>query len=264
MKGLIIIFYIIIGFHVLSQKEDIQYDFSCLETDFITSGVSLFGDLEKKMLHSFGQEVTIEEEISAGKDVYFSLNEKQIIQTHPKLSILENILKTLSEEISNPRGFSYSIYVMDTTELNAFTIGGYIFITTEMLNFCQSNDELACIIGHEIAHNELGHLTDQMSRIKSAKEALGEDVGSWAAYTGQLMILSFNQKNEAHCDAFGADLVELTEYDTCAASSLWKRMSEIEVGQSDLTMLFRSHPYSSDRKKCIENHLMRNYNHSCK
>jgi predicted Zn-dependent protease len=248
---------------LFAQKEGVAYDFSCLETNAISTGVSFFGDLERSMLSTFGVEVSLEEEIAAGKEVFKAIEKTGNIISHPKESDLRKILKELTSGLKEPRGFKYSIHVMDTTELNAFTIGGYIFITTEMLDFCQSDDELACIIGHEISHNELGHINEQLKRIKTAEVTFGSTMGSWAAQTGQIMILSFNQKNEAHCDALGVDLADLADYNGCAASELWQRMSDLDGEKPFAGIFFRSHPYSSDRKTCVLEHLKRNYEHTC-
>jgi Zn-dependent protease with chaperone function len=57
---------------------------------------------------------------------------------------------------------------MDMDELNAFTCGGKIFVTRKLYHFCLSDSELAAIIGHEIAHNELKHINDNISRNKTA------------------------------------------------------------------------------------------------
>ena len=167
-------------------------------------------------------------------------------------------------EISNPKGFNYKIYVLDTTELNAFTIGGRIFYTTEMLKFCKSDDEIAAVIGHEIGHNELGNINDQLKRIKSAQEVFGQETGQLIAGAGKIMTISFNQKNEAHCDMFGVDLSISAGYRGCDAALLWNRMHKKYESESSMPRFLMSHPYSSDREDCLKYHIKENYSTECK
>ncbi len=52
----------------------------------------------------------------------------------------------------------YSFVMLDSDEVNAFAVpGGFVFVTTGMLNFLQDEDELAAILGHEMGHMELRH-----------------------------------------------------------------------------------------------------------
>lgn len=52
----------------------------------------------------------------------------------------------------------YRFVLLDDERVNAFAApGGFVFVTSGMLSFLQTEDELAAILGHEIAHVELGH-----------------------------------------------------------------------------------------------------------
>jgi predicted Zn-dependent protease len=130
-----------------------------------------------------------------------------------------------------------------------------------MYNFCTSDDERACIIGHEIAHNELGHINENLSRMKTAGE-FGA-MGQISASAGSLLTTSFNQKNETHCDFIGIDLAHSAGFKACSSVSLWKRMMESEGKKVQLEEFFSSHPYSGKRADCSKNHLKVNYAINC-
>ncbi len=263
---LISIFFIIV-FNVngaFSQsRNNIVYDFSCLDTDAASGSTSLFGDMEKDMLNMFGNEVSIDEEIELGEA---ALKESEtnftFIKKGEKLKKIENILSKLNDAILNPRGFDYKIYLLDTTLLNAFTVGGKIFFTTGMFDFCLNDNEIACIIGHEISHNELGHITDQIKRAKTANSFLGEAMGGITALIGNVLTTPFNQKNEAHCDLLGIDLAHAAGYEMCDNVKLWERMS-LKEDQENIMGIFSSHPYSIKRSDCSKRHIESNYNLKC-
>lgn len=265
MKKGFVIFFLISLAPLFAQKSDVTYSFDCLNEDLSGSMISLFGGIESEMLSTFGTSVSIEEEIQVGDQVFEEIKKKyKLSQDQVQMDKLNRIMNKIVSQISNPRGFNYKIYVLDTTELNAFTIGGKIFYTTEMLKFCQSDDEIAAVIGHEIGHNELGNINDQLKRIKSAQGVFGEETGQLIAGAGKIMTISFNQKNEAHCDMFGVDLSISAGYRGCEAAGLWNRMHQKFEGQDSMPRLFMSHPYSSDREACLKYHISENYSTECK
>jgi predicted Zn-dependent protease len=264
MKSGILSVFLLSAVWLHSQKSGVQYSFDCLNQDASGAAISLFGDMESGMLSTFGTEVTLDEEVKLGEEVL-----KELMKTYrfsndvTQSQKLEQILKKIVSKISKPRGFTYKIYILDTTELNAFTVGGKIFYTTEMLKFCNSDDEIAAVIGHEVGHNELGHINDQLKRIKSAQTVFGDDAGTLFAAVGKIMTTSFNQKNEAHCDMFGVDLAISSSYHGCDANKLWERMHQKYENEESVPKFFLSHPYSSDRKKCLVNHIKTNYSTTC-
>lgn len=247
-----------------AQEKKVTYDFSCLDSDFFSSATNLFGDIEKEMLNNFGDEVSFKEELEVGEIVYKECRKKfKFIETGAEIENLKKILSALEKNIANARGFTYSIYLLDTTMLNAFTAGGKIFFTTEMYRFCQSDDERAAIIGHEIYHNELGHISENISREKTAKSYMGEGVGQITAFLGSLLTTPFNQKNEAHCDLTGTELIRKSGFKPCGTVDLWERMKAKEGLYDPIHHMFNSHPYSGKRVDCTVLHIKNNYAIDC-
>lgn len=247
---------------LVENNKEITYDFSCLKDENDLGSTELFDMLEgvdTQLTGSLGGEVTIEEEEKIGIDVLKECrNEYRFIETGNQVKNLRGLLKRLVDQIKSPKGYHYSIYLIESDELNAFTVGAKIFITTRMYSFCQSNDELACVIGHEINHNELGHIKQQIQKIK----ILGEE----GAVMAQFLTIPFGQKKETHCDLTGIDLVIAAGYNGCVNIDLWKRMKQ-ESQEGDYNAfenIFRSHPYSEKRANCSHNHILKNYGFDCK
>jgi predicted Zn-dependent protease len=221
--------------------------------------IDVLEGVDSDMTDALGGDVTIEEEEKLGNDFYRDCkNEYVFIESGKKIENLRAILSLLTAQIKEPKGYHYQIYLLqDDDQLNAFTAGAKIYVTTRMYNFCQSNDELACVIGHEINHNELGHIKQHIQ-----KERLLTDVG---ANIAGLATISFGQKKETHCDLTGIDLAIGAGYNGCVNIELWKRMKkESEEGEyNPLENMFRSHPYSEKRANCSHNHILKNYGFNC-
>ena len=247
---------------VYAQKKNIRYDYSCVEEDETTSTLNLGSDFESQMLGAFGESVSLEEEIELGEATKNKVKKQyKFIEEGQSFQLLNKVLWKLKRQISNPKGYPYRIYLLDSKELNSFTVGGKIFFTTGMFSFCKSEDEIACIIGHEIGHNELGHIRDNISRIKTLQQ-FGTP-GQISAGIGQILITPFNQKNEISCDFFGLDLAYTAGYNPCHNIKLWLRMKKLDGQENDLDKFFRTHPYSGARANCSRNHLNINYKINC-
>lgn len=177
---------------------------------------------------------------------------------------MQTILNKLKVKIPQARGFTYQLYYIDDPMINAFTIGGKIFFTSGMYKFCKNQHEIASILAHEIAHNELAHIKDGISKTKTYEYYIGKKFGGFTVFVANILTISFNQKNEAHCDMWGIDVAKKAGYQTCHTVSLWKRMNEKDgTADNGITSLIRSHPNSGKRADCVRNHLKTNYNIIC-
>lgn len=248
------------------QRTNITYDFSCLSSkgDMQSNEVIYsFGEITRSVQSDFFDdiEISVIDEQKAGKELlnHYKKNYR-FINSGKERENLNSILNNLVKRLAKPRGFNYKIFLIDDKTVNALTLGGHIFFFKGMYDFCVSNSELAAIISHEIAHNELGHSTLAMKKQKAADE--------WGVF-GQIFLelenlttKSFNQKQESEADLFGIDLVHPAKFNECESIELWTRMGKNE-NFNVIENFFRGHPYSKNRSKCIKNHLETNYNKSC-
>lgn len=242
-------------------KNPIIYDLSCLNDsmDIGTNPFIEFGRmLEEESLKNIGPEVTIEEEEKQGNSLLSELKKKNIvIEQDVRREKLTTMLSKLVRNIKQPRGYNYRICLIQSEELNAYTSGAKIFITNAMVDFCKSDDELACILGHEIYHNELGHIKRQVQKVKLLTEQ--------GAALANMLTIPFGQQDETMCDLKGLDLAFASGYDGCVSVDLWKRFQNVtnEGGFNPVANLLRSHPFSSKRSECNESHIVTNYGFSC-
>ena len=102
-------------------------------------------------------------------DGLLELHDKDIIPTsnaiHKRVeNVVTRILKS-NEDIKEVSNRNWKISVVDDnyTE-NAMVIpSGHIFVFTGILNKCKNDDQLAIILGHEIAHSLLDHAAENMN-----------------------------------------------------------------------------------------------------
>ena len=108
--------------------------------------------------------------------------------------------KLLAARVS-PTHINYSIYLLKSDEINAFTFGGHIYVTKAMYDKCKDNEALLySILGHEIGHSEKGHIKKTIQEMLIAENIFGTDRGIEAFQVLKLLTGSFNQKNQLEAD----------------------------------------------------------------
>lgn len=157
------------------------------------------------------------------------------------------------------KDLNYSIKVLDQPDVNAFaTMGGFVYVNEGTLDFVQSDDELAAVIGHETGHNERRHAVmfankAQIANIIFSIGALFSPV-IWRfgqiAEAGLLMKWSRQQENEA--DAYGVLLMSRAGYDPYAAVTFMQHLEATHrEGSNIVDRMFADHPATGERVKTL-------------
>ena len=246
---------------------NMKYSYDCLKSD---SGKlsDVWGKADNLInkVATFNIEVSDQDQMKYGDTFLIeALKDKNFVinSTHLVNKKLNTILAKLVDERVKPTGISYKIYLLnDTATINAYTVGGKIFITMAMINKCKNDDQLYAIIGHEIGHNEKGHIKSAIKQLKASNKIFG-DWGEAFIAIKRLLTGSFNQKNELEADYYGLDLSWKSGYDVCAIRSFWDDMAKGEE-RNKFNDFFRTHPYSDTRSKCLVNHIKINFDTECK
>ena len=255
-----------------SEKEDtkdfvipkeVVYNYDCLGTDELTAA----SDLESQLLgitsEMTGVTVSVDEEMEMGQEMHRNSKNSMKFLYGDDLNRVKEILNKLRPHIQNPKGFEYKIYVIKDEQINAFTVGGFIYVTSGMLDFVENDDELACVIGHEIAHNEQGHIANNLKKFKISTGLFGDELGSELFGLNDMFTQSFNQKKETESDFYGIGYAFRAGYKGCESITVWERMSESEDNFDQLSNIGRSHPFSEKRASCCRNHIEENYKAKC-
>lgn len=165
--------------------------------------------------------------------------------------------------------FDYEIHLVPDMTPNAFALpGGHLFITTGLIPILESEDELACIIGHEIIHSNNRHTIKQMKKsilpkllevpgnlIGVMNKDLGDFLTAPVETSNKLLFASYGRSFETEADDQGTQLAASAGYDPEAMISVLNRMSksiEAATGNAEEKSYFNDHPYTPDRAKSIE------------
>ncbi len=169
------------------------------------------------------------------------------------------------------KDWDWLVTTIDNPTMNAFCLpGGKIIIFTGLINKLALNEEeIAIVLGHEIAHALRQHSRIQLIKslgtrilllIASYLLGLG-DLGMLAAdYGSHLLSLKYGRDDEEEADLLAIELSARAGYNPQAALSLWQKMSDYEtanaaIGSSSSLEFLSTHPTSKSRMTVIRENL---------
>ena len=159
--------------------------------------------------------------------------------------------------------------VFENPQANAFVLpGGRIGVNTGLLQLVENDDQLAAVIGHEIAHATANHAAERYSTQAAAQVALsgaqsalgrgGSELGQRVAAFGGLgaqlgVLLPFSRRHELEADRLGLEYMARAGYRPSQALRLWQLMAQ---NRSSRTPEFLStHPSDASRLAALEAEL---------
>ncbi|MGA0287455.1 MAG: M48 family metallopeptidase [Phycisphaerales bacterium] len=184
--------------------------------------------------------MSVDQERRMGAEAYPEiLAEQGVIATGAQVDRVRRVGADLAAAASrrfpqSSAGMDWAFTVVDEPTVNAWALpGGKCGVNLGLLEFVENDDELAVVIGHEIAHALASHGAERLSRDAVAgilaELALGEiDPGLRFAIEqayGVGVSLPFSRDHEREADRLGLFLAAEAGYDPRAAVSLWRRMA---------------------------------------
>jgi predicted Zn-dependent protease len=197
---------------------------------------------------ALADEEDVDEAISQLPPQERSMYRRQLMQ-------LDRVARRLLEVIPNRPQVKFTL-VPGELSINAGATFGQIMVTEGMMRFVRSDDELAMIIGHELAHLTQGHV----SKGAFSNMALGigavianvlvPNSGQLAGTVGQMFLNHFNQDQEREADQVGIRYAFEAGFDPNAGPRVMERMAR-EVPQTAKAGFFSSHPGSIERAEAL-------------
>lgn len=165
------------------------------------------------------------------------------------------------------RSWNWEVNVISSPEINAWCMpGGKIAVYTGLIEKLRlSDDELAAVMGHEMAHALREHARERASEqavaglgISVLSAALGaSDLGQQGmqyAYMG-LLGLPNSRAHETEADRIGVELAARAGYNPRAAITLWQKMEQ--VGGNEPPKFLSTHPDREDRLRDLTDYSQR-------
>ncbi len=131
---------------------------------------------------------------------------------------------------------SYPVTVLTSDTVNSWTDGSTIMVTTGMMRFVDSDDELALIVGHEMGHDTMSHIGKERANMAIGMVAGGVLGALVTGLTGVNMVPTMAQSGaqiaqnihsqdfEAEADYVGAYYTARAGYSVSNAAEVWRRI----------------------------------------
>lgn len=167
-------------------------------------------------------------------------------------------------------GYEWEFNLVESQEVNAWAMpGGKVVVYTGLLDLAQTEDQLAAVVGHEIAHAIARHGNERMSQgllTTMGGIALSEALKNRPAQTRDLLltsygigstvgiILPYSRTHESEADRLGLIFMAMAGYDPQAAVTFWEKMAAQNEGAS-VPEFLSTHPADQTRIENIREYM---------
>ena len=204
---------------------------------------------------------TVQQDIDLGKQVKIEIESNT--KDYPILPEASNreayaYIRKITNKLLNTgkvayrNEFAWEVKIIDDDKtLNAFcTPGGYIYVYTGLIKYLDSEEQLAGVMGHEIAHAAQRHSTRQMTKIYGLQTmisvATGQaDPGLLSQIALSVISLKNSRAHEEEADSYSVVYMCPTSYEADGAADFFKKL-EAEGG-SRTPQFLSTHPNPGNR-----------------
>jgi Zn-dependent protease with chaperone function len=160
-----------------------------------------------------------------------------------------------SGQLTYKNEFKWKLKIIhDDSTLNAFcTPGGYIFVYTGLIKYLDTEDQLAGVLGHEIAHADKRHSTEAMTKqypILITTGVLGLGQSQLANIVASMIGLKYSRDNESEADAYSVVYLSKTKYKCSAGGGFFEKLIKDGMdpcGSNPLAKYTSTHPCPDNR-----------------
>lgn len=205
-----------------------------------------------------------------GVAAFQQMQQKTPVEESPAVnSYVKCVADAVTSQLEGDR--SWEVRVFEDESANAFALpGGKIGVHVGLLNVAENQDQLATVIGHEIAHVIAEHSNERVSTAFATNAGLqvaSALAGGGDSKQGQLVmaalglgaqfgvLLPFSRTQESEADTIGLDLMAKAGFDPRASVALWENMAKAANGQPP--EFLSTHPSHSTRIKDLRSGINR-------
>ncbi len=212
-----------------------------------------------------------QQEMQMGYQAASDILKKEPISHDPQLNAaVQRVGRRIAQAAAQPN-YKWQFFVIDKDVLNAFCLpGGKVFVYKGLFRAVQNDDQLAVVLGHEVAHAIARHGAERMSMIQLGR--LGEQVAArtiaggkyagvikkaYGATEGIGLVLPFSRKFEYEADEIGLYLMTKAGYNPNEAITFWNNMMRLSTGKRKPPEFLSTHPADSNRIRRIQKEIPR-------
>jgi predicted Zn-dependent protease len=199
----------------------------------------------------------------AGATAWAQTLSTQRVSTDPTLNRRVNEVGQRIVTAAGMAGPQWEYRVFESNSPNAFVLpGGKVGVTTGLFRVAQNDDQLAAVIGHEVAHTAARHAAERYSQTALAQVGLGiagQAVQSRAAMQALGLgaqvgaLLPFSRQHELEADRIGVDYMARAGYRPSQAVALWRNMGTARSGGTP--QFLSTHPNDATRIQQLEAYI---------
>jgi metalloendopeptidase OMA1, mitochondrial len=170
-------------------------------------------------------------------------------------------------------GYNWEFRTVESKELNAWCMpGGKVVFYTGILPICKSEDGIAVVMGHEVAHAIAEHGRERMSRAMVAQGVTQVGAAAAGIYTGDQRVMEIagqvlgvgttlggvlpnSRKQESEADKIGLIFMAMAGYQPKEAVAFWQRMADAGKNGQKPPKLLSTHPTDATRIAELEKNM---------
>jgi len=218
--------------------------------------------------------ISTQQEIEIGKSAASQISKETKPYTDKQaIEHLEAIGQRVAR-VSDRKDIPYNFYMIDDEALNAFTVpGGHVYMHRGLFSVLD-DDELACVLAHEIGHIAARHVvkrlqaslgyqllsTIALNQYIKGHEDRRKRAGyvSYAAATAfNLVKLGYSREDEFEADDIATLYADRAGFDPHGMASALTKLKQRKEKGLPVPYILRSHPYLDDRIRRVEDKLTR-------
>lgn len=214
----------------------------------------------------------MDEEVKIGTEAAAEIAKESKFIDEPQMNAKVQAIGNAIAEVANSKvvkatygnseiyKFNYSFKIIDDKEINAFSLpGGFIYVNKGLMDYVQSDDELAGVIAHEIAHSAHHHAmhlikTQDKQMVATAIGILlaaglgakSNDLGNLAQAAqliGVAKLSAYGQKAEFDADRTAVYYMAESKYNPVGMLTFMERLARDEIRKPQITYgIFATHP----------------------
>ncbi|MFT5498394.1 MAG: Zn-dependent protease with chaperone function, partial [Kiritimatiellia bacterium] len=177
---------------------------------------------------------------------------------YPEQTPAAAVMARLADRLANP-GWRVSCTVTDSAHQHAFALpGGFVFISYTLVQLCRNDDELAFVLGHELAHVVKRHAMHRLAASSMAglfQKTVARRtpvIQLLGPFIGNLLEKGYREDQEFDADLYAVRLMKSARFDSRAGVTLLKRLQEVDRDLAIISPYFSAHPPLADRIAALE------------
>jgi len=177
------------------------------------------------------------------------------VNSSPQQEKLQALADRLVPHMDLPDDMKITVHYSDKQVVNAFaTLGGHVFFYKGLIESLESENALAMVMAHEIAHVKHRHPVVALGKGLTFATVMSSLVGASGSSAGEMLIgqsvnlgmMKFSRDQEAESDFTAANAIQKEYGNIAGAEELFKVFSELGEGK-DIPEVLSSHPHTKDR-----------------